>query len=126
MTVRARRIETAIQFVSDVSAAARWYADVLGFEPTPYEGPYFKFSEHAYLILAPASAGTGRGGTGVWFEVDDVGVAFEELKGRGYVFNEPEPFDIPPGKLVTLFDPDGNLIGLIDNSKGGMPGQTYP
>ncbi len=36
--------------------------------------------------------------------------------------NEP-PFDIPPGRLVTLNDPDGNIVGLIDNSKGGMPGQ---
>jgi phenylpropionate dioxygenase-like ring-hydroxylating dioxygenase large terminal subunit len=28
-----------------------------------------------------------------------------------------------PGQLVTLLDPDGNIVGLIDNSKGGMPGQ---
>ena len=34
------------------------------------------------------------------------------------------PFDIPPGPLVTLNDPDGNIVGLIDNSKGGMPGQS--
>ena len=33
------------------------------------------------------------------------------------------PFDIPPGQLVTLNDPDGNIVGLIDNSKGGMPEQ---
>ena len=33
------------------------------------------------------------------------------------------PFDIPPGRLVTLNDPDGNIVGLIDNSKGGMPEQ---
>lgn len=125
MTVRARRIETAIQFVANPAEAAKWYAGLLGFEPTPYEGPYFKFDEHCYLILAQASPGTGRGGTGVWFEVEDVMTAYAELKDRGYAFNEP-PFDIPPGKLVTLFDPDGNLIGLIDNSKGGMPGLTYP
>ena len=42
---------------------------------------------------------------------------------RGYTFNE-EPFDIPPGRLVTINDPDGNIVGLIDNSKGGMPGQA--
>jgi hypothetical protein len=22
-------------------------------------------------------------------------------------------------------DPDGNIVGLIDNSSGGMPGQSY-
>ena len=25
---------------------------------------------------------------------------------------------------VTINDPDGNIIGLIDNSTGGMPGQA--
>ncbi|TMQ22561.1 MAG: hypothetical protein E6K82_13040 [Candidatus Rokuibacteriota bacterium] len=75
---------------------ARRIARLLGVEPTPYDAPYFKFDEHAYLILSTSKPGTGRGGTGVWF---------------------------PPGRLVTLNDPDGNIIGLIDNSKVGMPGQ---
>jgi predicted enzyme related to lactoylglutathione lyase len=123
--MRVRRIETAIQFVSDLEKSKAWYADVLGIEPTPYEGPYFKFNEHAYVILAQSSPSTGRGGTGVWFEVEDVEAAYRELTGRGYRFNEP-PFDISPGRLVTMNDPDGNLIGFIDNSKGGMPGLTYP
>jgi predicted enzyme related to lactoylglutathione lyase len=120
--VRVRRIETAIQFVADQRASSKWYAGLLGVEPTPYEGPYFKFDEHAYLILAPGRPGTGRGGTGIWFEVEDVDVAYRELAAKGYIFNEP-PFDIPPGRLVTLNDPDGNIIGFIDNTKGGMPGQ---
>lgn len=73
------------------------------------------------MILAPASEGTGRGGTGAWFEVADVMSAYPERVEQGYEFNEP-PFDIPPGKLVTINDPDGNIVGLIDNSSGGMPG----
>ena len=121
--MRAQRIETVLQWVGDVEASRKWYADLLGIEPTPYDAPYFKFAEHAYLILGQASPGTGRGGTGVWFLVDDVDAAFKELRGRGYQFNEEAPFDIPPGRLVTLNDPDGNIVGLIDNSKGGMPGQ---
>ncbi len=123
--MRVRRIETVFQWVADPEASARWYADLLGFEPTPYEAPYFKFAEHAYLIFGPAVEGTGRGGTGIWFEVEDVDEAYRELRERGYAFTS-EPFDIPPGRLVTLNDPDGNIIGLIDNSKGGMPGQNYP
>lgn len=46
---------------------------------------------------------------------------YAELTARGFAFNEP-PFDIPPGKLATINDRDGNIIGLIDNTKGGMPG----
>lgn len=122
--MRARRLETVVQFVSDPAEASAWYSRLLGFGPTPYEGPYFKFDEHAYLVLAPSSAGTGRGGSGVWFEVEDVDAAYAELRGAGFTFNEP-PFDIPPGRLVTLNDPDGNIVGLIDNSRGGMPEQKY-
>lgn len=122
--MKARRIETVLQWVSDPAASARWYADLLGVQPTPYDAPYFKFAEHCYLLLGQASPGTGRGGTGIWFEVENVDEAFRELTARGYQFNEREPFDIPPGRLVTLKDPDGNIIGLIDNSKGGMPGQV--
>ena len=121
--MRARRIETAIQWVSDVEASSRWYADFLGVEPTPFEAPYFRFDGQCYLILAPSAAGTGRGGSGVWFEVEDVEAAYRERRERGYTFNE-EPFAIPPGRLVTINDPDGNIVGLIDNSQGGMPGQA--
>jgi predicted enzyme related to lactoylglutathione lyase len=120
--MRIQRIETVIQFVSDQQASSQWYARLLDIKPTPYGAPYFKFDEHAYLILAPGKPGTGRGGSGCWFLVDSVDEAYKELQATGFTFNEP-PFDIPPGRLVTLLDPDGNIVGLIDNSKGGMPGQ---
>lgn len=120
--MRVRRIETVIQFVSDPQVSSRWYARLLGVEPTPYTAPYFTFDEHAYLILAPGAPGTGRGGSGTWFLVDSVDDTYRELTAAGVLFNEA-PFDIPPGRLVTLNDPDGNIVGLIDSSKGGMPGQ---
>ena len=65
-------------------------------------------------MIAPASPGTGRGGTGVWFEVP-AAAAYEEHKARGDIFNE-EPMDYPDGKIVTANDPDGNIVGLIDSS----------
>ncbi len=121
--MRVRRLETVVQFVSDPEAATRWYERLLGVAPTPYAGPYFRFDEHAYLILAPCAPGTGRGGSGVWFEVDDVDEMYRQKLTEGFAFNK-EPFDIPPGRLVTLNDPDGNIVGFIDNNNGGMPGQT--
>jgi hypothetical protein len=30
-------------------------------------------------------------------------------------------YDIPVGRWVTLNDPDGNIVGLEDRSKGGLP-----
>lgn len=43
--VRARRIATVLQWVSDVPASSDWYRRFLGVEPTPYEGTYFKLDE---------------------------------------------------------------------------------
>ena len=85
-------------------------------------GAVLQVRRDAHLIRAPGKPGTGRGGAGCWFLVDSVDRAYKELQANVFTFNEP-PFDIPPGRLVTLLDPDGNIVGLIDNSKGGMPGQ---
>ena len=38
-------------------------------------------------------------------------------------FKYEAAFDIPRGPLVTLYDQDGNIVGLICSSKGGMPDQ---
>ena len=89
--MRVRRLETVVQYVSDPAASARWYARLLGIEPTPYVAPYFRFDEHAYLILASAAPGTGHGGSGVWFEVESVAEAYRELVAAGFDFNE-EPY----------------------------------
>ena len=124
--MRARRLETAVQFCSDVEASTRWYSKLLEVEPTPYATTYFRFGVGSgYLILAQAEPGTVHGGPGVWFEVNDVVESYSAKQSEGFEFNE-EPFPIAPGRLVTLFDPDGNLVGLIDNSSGGMPDRGHP
>ena len=83
--MQVRRIETVMQWANDVEASKQWYADFLGVEPTPFEMPFFRFGEQAYLMLAPASPGTGRGGSGVWFAVDNVDEAYAELRARIHV-----------------------------------------
>jgi hypothetical protein len=35
-------------------------------------------------------------------------------------FKYEAPFDIPRGRLVTLHDQDGNIVGLIYSSNGGV------
>jgi predicted enzyme related to lactoylglutathione lyase len=113
-------IEVVVQFCVDPEKSQAWYADFLGVETTPYPSPLFVL-EGATLLLAPGVLGTGRGGTGVYFHVASVDEAYQELTARGYRFNE-EPYDVPVGRLVTLNDPDGNIVGLEDRSKGGLAG----
>jgi predicted enzyme related to lactoylglutathione lyase len=113
-------IEVVVQFCVDPEQSKAWYTDFLGVETTPYPSPLFVLSGTT-LLLAPGTPGTGRGGTGVYFRVESVDEAYNELTARGYRFNEA-PYDVPVGRLVTLNDPDGNIVGLEDRSKGGLAG----
>jgi predicted enzyme related to lactoylglutathione lyase len=118
--MKVSRIEVVVQFCVDPEKSQAWYADFLGVETTPYPAPLFVL-EGATLLLAPGAPGTGRGGTGVYFYVESVDAAYKELTARGYRFNEA-PYDVPVGRLVTLNDPDGNIVGLEDRSTGGLAG----
>jgi predicted enzyme related to lactoylglutathione lyase len=52
----------------------------------------------------------------IWFTVDDVRLAYEELKQRGIQFLS-EPYEIMTGLAVEFSDPSGNILGLTDYSK---------
>lgn len=117
----ARQLATVIQYCVDQEAAHAWYARFLGIETTAYAGPLFVFQGGQALLLAPGSPGTGRGGTAVCFAVENVDEAYRERIALGFTFNE-EPYDVPTGRYVTANDPEGNIVALVDNSKGGFAG----
>ena len=52
----------------------------------------------------------------IWFTVDNVRQAYEELKIKGVQFLN-EPFEIMTGLSVEFIDPFGNKLGLTDYSK---------
>ncbi len=52
----------------------------------------------------------------IWFTVDNVREAYEELKRKGVAFLS-EPFEIMTGLSVEFTDPFGNKLGLTDYSK---------
>ena len=104
--------------MSDPDASGRWYSDLLGIETSPFPLPMFQWGDGARLMIAPSAVGMGRGGTSVLFQVESVDATYAEALGKGYVFNEepPEPLE---GKFVSLNDPDGNIVGLMDRSNEG-------
>lgn len=85
-----------IQWARDVPTSTEWYRRFLDRDPLPYVTAYFRLDEGSYLILGNAASGTGRGGTGVWFEVDDVLLACEELE-KGLAFEGPPCSESRPG-----------------------------
>ncbi|RYD98683.1 MAG: VOC family protein [Sphingobacteriales bacterium] len=52
----------------------------------------------------------------IWFKVDSVMDAYNELIQRGVIFLS-EPFEILTGLAVEFNDPCGNRLGLTDYSK---------
>lgn len=57
---------------------------------------------------------------GVHFLVDDVPAAVAELVGDGARIIE-EPFEIPVGRCAVVADPFGNVLCVLDLSKGTRP-----
>ncbi len=118
-----------IVYVNDMAKSTTFYRDVLGI-PLDYAAPgwtQFK-SRGAALVLHPKVAAhetpAGVGGqaaangnaTHLAFRVDDLDAAYRKLSAQSVKFLAP-PATAGFGKHVTLFDPEGNAIDLIEWAK---------
>ncbi len=118
----AERAVTVMLPVEDVDRAKKFYVERLGLEytGTNLEGSaIFELAGGTDLMLLPRPGGKRSDATALSFEVDDVGAAVQELKGRGLVF---EDYDLPglktvdhvatmEGETAAWFnDPDGNVL----------------
>jgi predicted enzyme related to lactoylglutathione lyase len=113
-------------FVDDVTAAERWYSDLLGIEPyfrsedVGLPAGHVGFREGDYQSelgvtdrkLAPDGLGTGPAGTVTYWQVDDVTAAFDRLLSLGAKPLQP-PTELSRGFMIaSVMDPFGNAIGL--------------
>jgi catechol 2,3-dioxygenase-like lactoylglutathione lyase family enzyme len=110
--------------VSDVDAALAFYRDILGlpflFRPAPNLA--FLDSGGIRLMLStPQGAGSVGGNSILYFKVTDIEHAFASLLDRGAV-GEREPqatAELSDHTLWLAFlrDPDGNLVGLMEERR---------
>lgn len=113
-------------FVSDVKKLLPFYRDVLGFKVTWEDGDgdfaEFETSGHRFAIHSAEEAsklgliskrreGELKTPVGVYFLVEDMEKAVEELKARGVEFTS-NIIEMPFGKLATFVDFDGNELHL--------------
>jgi catechol 2,3-dioxygenase-like lactoylglutathione lyase family enzyme len=102
--------------VQDVARALGFYRDKLGLE-VQRQIPGFAFLNGGVITLClsePAVKARGQvaGAGEVVFTVQDVGAAYEALKGKGVQFTH-EPRSITPTARVANFDdPDGNHLSI--------------
>lgn len=110
-------LQIAMYHVEDMEQAKAWYSEVLG------NGPYFDEPYYAgfnvgisELGLHPMSPKVSKGGsTFTYWGVKDLRAAYQRLQELGATKNT-DVQDVGDGVFVaTLFDPWGNILGLVEN-----------
>jgi predicted enzyme related to lactoylglutathione lyase len=108
-------IESVILFVSDIHAAASWYAEIFGREVL-HENEHFAYIEAPGVNIGfhPAdekSPGGERGATPYW-NVNDLKTALEFLIARGAKLYRGPAMTTHGAGVAMLIDPFGCTIGL--------------
>ena len=123
-----RGLTTVSFFAEDMTAARRWYTELLGTEPyfvREAEGAtvYAEFRigdyKHELGIIHSRFAAHARpgtpGGAVIYWHVDDVRATFERLVSMGATVHE-KPVERGPGFVTaSVVDPFGNILGIMYN-----------
>lgn len=124
----------------DLHRARRFYADVLGLEPTETRegGLRYTCGDTEFVVFASSGRPSGEH-TQMGFYVTDIEAAVAELSGRGVVFEQVEMGDLPvhgvivdiPGaypstgavgeRAAWFRDSEGNLLGIGQLVLPGSP-----
>ncbi len=113
--------------VSDVASALGFYRDTLGLPFLFAAGPNLAFLNAGgvrLMLTTPQGAGTVGHNSILYFKVDDIATAHASLVARGAA-SEREPqlaARLPDHELWIGFlrDPDGNLVGLMEEKRGAV------
>ncbi len=110
--------------VRDIERATAWYRDVLGLQflfSAPPGLAFFDCGGLRLMLSEPETLDTGTASSVIYYRVDDITASHREMIGRGAVF-EDEPhlivkMDDVELWLVSLKDPEGNLLALMCEKK---------
>lgn len=116
-------MKTVIYPVEDISAARKLYGQLLGVEPYMDETYYVGFNLDGQDVgLDPNGRRKGMTGPVGYWHVDDIEASLQALLGAGAQPGQPVR-DVGGGKLIaTVTDPDGNVVGLLQEPAGGWSG----
>src|SRR5258706_12201783 len=109
-------IKTVLHPVSDLAAAKRVYTALLGIEPQA-DSPYYVGFEAAgqQIGLVPNGGPQGMTSPVAYWHVPDIEAKLAEVTAAGATLKEPA-HDVGGGRLVaTVTDPDGNVLGLLQD-----------
>jgi predicted enzyme related to lactoylglutathione lyase len=102
--------------VSDLESAKKVYTALLGVAPqadAPYYVGYEAFGQHIGLV--PGGGAQGMTAPVAYWHVPDIEAKLAEVTAAGATVKEPA-HDVGGGRLVaTVTDPDGNVLGLLQD-----------
>ena len=119
-------IKTVLHPVSDLEAAKKVYTALLGMPPTS-DAPYYVGYEAEGQQIGLVPGGGGMTSPVAYWHVPDIEAKLAEVTAAGAAVKE-SPRDVGGGRLVATFtDPDGNVLGLIqDKSSAGHGWRPLP
>jgi predicted enzyme related to lactoylglutathione lyase len=109
-------IKTVLHPVSDLATAKAVYSALLGVPPQTDSPYYVGFEAEGQQIgLVPGGGPQGMTSPVAYWHVPDIEAKLAEVTAAGATVNEP-PHDVGGGRLVaTVTDPDGNVLGLLQD-----------
>jgi predicted enzyme related to lactoylglutathione lyase len=109
-------IKTVLHPVSDLAAAKAVYTALLGVEPQADAPFYVGFdAEGQHIALVPNGGPQGMTSPVAYWHVADIEAKIAEVTAAGATVKDP-PRDVGSGRLVaTVTDPDGNVLGLLED-----------
>jgi predicted enzyme related to lactoylglutathione lyase len=113
---RTHGIKTVLHPVSDLPAARAVYSALLGAPPQTDSDYYVGFeAEGQHIGLVPGGGPQGMTSPVAYWHVADIEAKLAEVTAAGATVKEP-PRDVGGGRLVaTVTDPDGNVLGLLQD-----------
>src|SRR6185436_2651222 len=109
-------IKIVLHPVSDLTAAKPVYTALLGMPPTADSSYYVGYEAAGQQIgLVPGGGPQGMTSPVAHWHVTDIEAKLAEVTAAGAIAKE-SPRDVGGGRLVATFaDPDGNVLGLIQD-----------
>lgn len=118
-------LRTVIYPAPDLDAAKAWWTEVLGIDPYFDQPFYVGFSVAGYeLALDPE--GKPEDGAITYWGVPDCGEALTWLTAAGAAEREAVRDVGGSIRVATVLDPDGSVVGIIENPHFELPGIEIP
>jgi catechol 2,3-dioxygenase-like lactoylglutathione lyase family enzyme len=110
--------------VEDMSAAVRYYVDVLGFTDADWGGDDFTCVRRDGASIYLAKGDQGHTGNWAWIGVADAEELYEELRANGATIRQ-RPTNRPWALEIRVEDPDGNVLRMGSDPKEDRPYEAW-